>query len=189
MRSGTSAGVTNVLTAVLQGHKAGAAEADARSVQSNTPSSVKVAVMVRPMLPFEQQKGGSRSVMVYPPDKVSNSCPISYMYSCAVLHWACSRQDSPGAMAFHIRDVSSLFLCLSANACRSKQLVCPTTGMSSSTTPKSRCRLLCWHALPGNPELAVTTCPCSHFCAAGCVAAVDTENTSRRCRRSSGLCI
>lgn len=38
---------------------------------SVTPSSVKVAVMVRPLLPFEQQKGGSSSVVVYPPNKVS----------------------------------------------------------------------------------------------------------------------
>lgn len=39
-------------------------------MQSVTASSVKVAVMGRPMQPFEQQKGGSSSVKVYPPDKV-----------------------------------------------------------------------------------------------------------------------
>jgi hypothetical protein len=57
-----------------QGHKAAAAaasDADAQSIQSVTPSSVKVAVVVRPLLPFEQQRGGSSSVVVYPPDKVS----------------------------------------------------------------------------------------------------------------------
>lgn len=41
---------------------------------SATPSSVKVAVIVRPLLPFEQQKGGSSSIVVYPPDKVYGRC-------------------------------------------------------------------------------------------------------------------
>jgi hypothetical protein len=58
-----------LLTVLLQGHRA-AEQADGSGIQSVTASSVKVAVLVRPMLPFEQQKGGSSSVMVYPPDKV-----------------------------------------------------------------------------------------------------------------------
>jgi hypothetical protein len=37
--------------------------------------------MVRPMLPFEQQKGGSSSVVVYPPDKVRHAAVLTAGYS------------------------------------------------------------------------------------------------------------
>lgn len=59
-------------TPVTQGHKAAAAK-DAQQ-QQEQPSAVKVAVMVRPMLTFEQQKGGSSCVIVQPPNKVRGAC-------------------------------------------------------------------------------------------------------------------
>lgn len=55
-------------TPVPQGPRAAAAK-DAQH-QQEQPSAVKVAVMVRPMLTFEQQKGGSSCVIVQPPNKV-----------------------------------------------------------------------------------------------------------------------
>jgi hypothetical protein len=68
---------------LLQAHKAAAGGGQ----QSSTPSAVKVAVMVRPLLPFEQHKGGTSSVSVHPPNKVR---VLSRVLQLTLLGAACS---------------------------------------------------------------------------------------------------